>query len=178
MFVARGDRVGLAPLRLEDAALYARWFNDPEVKDGILNLGLYTAADEERFVADCQERAAQRNPTSVTFVIHDLADDAAVGICGLDEISWRHRHAGFGIALGERRGNGLGTEATKLTLQWAFGVLSLNNVMLSSFAHNAGAQRCYEKAGFKLVGRRRAALLGRGELQDEILMDAIASDFS
>ncbi len=178
MYVLRGERVGLAPLRTEYAALYAKWVNDPEVKDGILNLGLFTAADEERFIEESQRETAQRNPTGVRFTIHDLSDDEPVGICGLDDVEWRHRRCEFGIALGERRGTGIGTEATRLTLQWAFEVMSLNNVLLSSYAFNARAQRAYEKAGFKLIGRRRAALLGRGDLHDEILMDAVAGDFS
>jgi RimJ/RimL family protein N-acetyltransferase len=177
MHVARGERVALGPLGREHAALYAQWVNDPEVKDGILNLGLYTAADEERFIEAAQEETARRNPTGVRFTIFDLSDDAPVGICGLDGIDWRHRRCEFGIALGERRGQGLGTEATRLTLQWAFDVLSLNNVLLSSHAHNAQAQRAYEKAGFKLVGVRREALLARGRLRDEVLMDALAADF-
>lgn len=177
MYLLRGERAALGPLRTEYAALYARWVNDPDVKDGILNLGLFTPEDEERFIATSQAQTAQRTPTGVRFTIHDLEDDAPVGICGLDGIDWRHRRSEFGITIGERRGNGLGTDATRLTLRWAFEVLSLNNVMLSFYAYNERAQRCYEKAGFKLVSRRRAALLGRGALQDEVLMDAVAADF-
>jgi RimJ/RimL family protein N-acetyltransferase len=178
VYVLCGERVALGPLEPRHAALYAQWVNDPEVKDGILNLGLYNAADEERFVAMAQEEATQRNPTGVRFTIYDLADDAPIGICGLDEIEWRHRRCAFGISLGARRGQGLGTEATRLALRWAFEVLSLNNVLLSFYEYNEAGRRCYEKAGFKLIGRRRAALLGRGELRDEVLMDAVAADFS
>ena len=94
------------------------------------------------------------------------------------DISHRHRRAKFGIALGERRGQGLGTDATRLALDWAFTVLSLRNVLLEVYPWNAGAIRAYEKAGFKLIGRRREALLHHGRYWDEIYMDALASDFT
>jgi RimJ/RimL family protein N-acetyltransferase len=178
MYVARGEQAALGPLRTDHAALYARWVNDPEVKEGILNLGLYSAADEERFVAESGEQGARRDPQAARFAIYDVSDDSPVGICGLEGISWRHRRAEFGIMVGERRGNGLGTDATRLTLGWAFGVMSLNSLFLTVYDFNLRAQRCYEKAGFKVVGRRRESVLARGGLVDEVLMDAIASDFA
>ena len=63
----------------------------------------------------------------------------------------------FGILVGQRRGRGLGTEATRLTLDWAFHVLGLHNVMLEVLPANAPAIRAYEAAGFRRIGVRRAA---------------------
>jgi len=177
-YVARGERVALGPLRAEYAPLYARWASDPEIKAGILNLGIYNAADEERFVAESSLEVARRDPQAARFTIFDRSDGAPVGVCGLEDISWRHRRAEFGIMIGERRDTGLGTEATSLTLRWAFEVMSLNSVFLTSYAHNARAQRAYEKAGFKVVGRQRESALTGGRLVDMVLMDAIASDFT
>jgi RimJ/RimL family protein N-acetyltransferase len=176
VYVLQGERVALGPLRTDLADRYARWVNDPEVKDGILNLGLYTPEDEVRFVEQLQAEAARKDPTGAHFTIYDLADAEPVGMTGLFGVSWRHRRAELGINLGERRGQGLGTDAVRLTLRWAFEVLSLHNVLLGYLGHNAGARRCYERAGFREIGRRREAILKHGRLVDEIYMDAIASD--
>jgi len=157
--------------------MYARWINDPEIKAGLFTAGLFTPQDEERFVEEAQKHAAKKDPTGVHFTIHDRSDGAPVGICGLFDISWRHRRSELGIQLGERRGQGLGSEATRLAVDWAFNVLSLNSVMLSSIDYNGRAQRAYEKAGFKLVGRRREAILAGGRLRDEIFMDVVAAEF-
>jgi RimJ/RimL family protein N-acetyltransferase len=92
-------------------------------------------------------------------------------------IDWRMRRATFGIALGERRGTGLGTEATRLTLDWAFNMLGLHNVMLTVLPTNTAAIRVYEKAGFKRIGLRRDALSVQGGRGDEVLMDAVAGEF-
>ena len=78
---------------------------------------------------------------------------------------------------GDRRGTGLGTETTRLTLDWAFNMLGLHNVILTVLPTNAGALRAYEKAGFQVIGRRRAAVLSLGARYDEILMDAVRDEF-
>jgi diamine N-acetyltransferase len=92
-------------------------------------------------------------------------------------IDWRMSRTTFGIALGERRGKGLGTEATRLTLDWAFNMLGLHNVMLTVLPTNTAAVRAYEKAGFRRIGLRRDALSVMGQRGDELLMDAVADDF-
>lgn len=79
--------------------------------------------------------------------------------------------------LGERRTPGLGTEAMRLVLDWAFNMLGLHNVILSVLPANVGAIRAYEKAGFQRVGVRRGAVLSLGEVSDEILMDAVRHEF-
>lgn len=175
-WVLRGERAALGPLRADLADRYARWVNDPEVKDGILNLGLYTAEDELRVVEAMQAEAAKKDPTGVHFTIYDVQDAEPVGMVGLFDISWRHRRAELGIAIGARRGRGLGADAVRLTLDWAFDVLSLHSVLLGYLDHNPSARRAYERAGFREVGRRREAILKHGRLVDEVLMDAVATD--
>ena len=108
------------------------------------------------------------------FTVYDLSDGAPVGTAGLITIDWRLSRATFGIAIGERRGTGLGTEATRLTLDWAFNMLGLHNVMLTVLPTNTAAIRAYEKAGFKRIGVRRDALSCCGRRGDEVLMDAVA----
>ena len=94
---------------------------------------------------------------TVDFTIYDRSDDAPVGTVGLFKINYVHSNAELGIAIGDRRGYGLGTEATRLTVQWAFRTLGLRNVMLGALAWNEGALRAYERAGFRRIGVRRAA---------------------
>ncbi len=176
-YVARGQRVGLGPLRTDLAEQYARWVNDVEVKAGIMTLGVFNPNDEVAFVTRMQAEGATRDPVSAHFTIYDLADDHPVGMGGLFDVSWRHRRAELGIQLGERRGTGLGGEAVRLIVDWGFNVLSLNNVMLGYIDYNDRGRRAYERAGFKLVGRRREAILAGGRLRDEVLMDITAADF-
>ena len=109
---------------------------------------------------------------------HDRADATPVGTAGLFHIVHAHGTAAFGIAIGERRGQGLGTEATRLVLDFAFHVLQLRNVLLEALAWNAAGLTAYERAGFRRIGvRRGAAATSRGRRTDVVLMDAVPEDF-
>jgi diamine N-acetyltransferase len=177
-YLIEGERAALGTVRRDLAATYAAWINRVEVRAGLKNLGLLDQQSEEAWLEETAKANAALEPSAANFTIYDLRDGAPVGTCALDDISHRHRRASFGILLGERRGQGLGTEATRLTLDWAFNVLSLLNVLLEVYPWNGGAIRAYEKAGFKVIGRRRQALLHHGRRWDEIYMDAVASEFS
>jgi diamine N-acetyltransferase len=123
------------------------------------------------------EQASRSEPERVHFTIYDQDDLAPVGTTGLFGIDHHDGRATFGIMLGERRGQGLGTEATRLVLEWGFTVLGLYNVELKVWEWNAAAIRAYTKAGFREIGRRRGAAVVMGRRFDEVLMDAIAPEF-
>ena len=139
------------------------------MRNGILNPGLYALEAEEAWVEQAIAESAGRHPEQAGFTIYDRADGSPVGTCGLHGIDWRYSRATFGIAIGAGRGRGLGTEATRLTLDWGFHILGLQNVMLTVLPSNAAAIRVYEKAGFKRIGARRNALVLLGERCDEVL---------
>ena len=96
---------------------------------------------------------------------------------GLLGILHAHGNAEFAIFLGERRGQGLGTEATRLVLDFAFNVLQLRNVLLETLEWNAAGLAAYERAGFRRIGVRRGARISRGQPTDIVLMDAVPQDF-
>ena len=177
-YLIEGERAALGPMRRDLAAAYATWINRVEVKSGLANLGILDGVTEEAWIDETAKANAQLEPTAANFTIYDRSDGVPVGTCALFDISHRHRRATFGILLGERRGQGLGTDATRLTLDWAFNVLSLLNVLLEVHPWNAGAIHVYEKAGFKVIGRRREAIFRHGRQWDEIFMDALASEFT
>jgi diamine N-acetyltransferase len=172
-----GDKVALGPLRRELAADYARWMNDPAVRDGLNQMGVATAQSQEKWVEENLEQGAKSEPEAVEFTVYDRTDSAPVGTAGLLGILHAHGNAEFAIYLGERRGRGLGTEATRLVLDFAFHVLHLRNVLLETLAWNAAGLAAYERAGFRRVGVRRGARISRGRPTDVVLMDAVPEDF-
>ena len=173
-----GERVALGPLRRDLAPTIARWVNSAEVREGLLNLGVDTPETVETWVDEQVKKGVARPPAAVNFTIYDRSDGAPVGTVGLFDISYAHSSAELGIAIGERRGHGLGTEATRLTLGWAFRTLGLHNVILGALAWNEGGLRAYERAGFRRIGIRRGGAVSRGERTDVVLMDAIPDDLA
>ena len=177
-FLIEGERVALGPLRRDLAETYAQWLNSLAVRPGLSHLGILDRITEEAWLDEALKANAAHEPSRVNFTIYARDDGEPVGTSALFDVNHHHARARFGILLGERRGEGLGTEATRLTLDWAFHMLSLRNVLLEVLPWNAGAIRAYEKAGFRLIGRRRDALLAHGRRWDELYMDALASEFS
>jgi len=172
-----GQKVALGPLRRDLAASYARWENQIEVRRGLDYSGIATPESQEKWVEECNRAGAEREPKTVEFTVYDRTDSAPVGTAGLFGIEHTHGLAKFGIGIGERRGQGLGTEATRLVLDFAFHVLHLNNVLLEVLEWNAAGLVAYERAGFRRIGVRRGAVMSRGQRTDLILMDAVREDF-
>ena len=176
-FVIAGEKVALGPLRRDLAASYARWMNHPEVRRGQLQLGIATPQSQEKWVDEHIEKGAQDEPEALEFTVYDRTDSAPVGTAGLFEISHSNGTAEFAIVIGERRGQGLGSEATRLALDFAFHVLHLRNVLLETLDWNVAGLRAYERAGFRRVGVRRGAAMSRGRPTDVVIMDAVPEDF-
>ena len=172
--IVTGERVALGPLREELVPVYARWVTTLEVARGVGATVIYTVEAEKGWY----EEAAKADPGRALFTIYDRSDLVPIGTAALTNIDHRHGAATFGIMLGERRGQGLGTEATRLVLDWAFTVLGLYNVDLRVFAWNRAAIHCYEKAGFHRAGLLRGGAVCMGRRFDVVIMDAIAEDFT
>ncbi len=171
-----GDLVALGPLRREHIPLYLRWINDfgttrtLGVPPRPMTLEQETAWYERAAVDDAR----------VGFTIYERATGRAIGNCGLHEVDLPNRRTLVGIMIGEpeARGRGYGTEAMRLLLDFAFIALGLHSVMLMVFEYNGVGLRCYEKVGFREVGRRRESRWYNGRFWDEIYMDILATEFT
>jgi diamine N-acetyltransferase len=176
-FLVTGERAALGLLRREHLPHLAVWFNDPEVRRGLAHRGLVNEDAEARWYEEVTEAGRAPRPSMVAFAIHDAADGELVGVCGIEGIDHNFLRAEFGLFVGRRRGTGIGSDATRLALDWAFTILGLHNVILESYEFNAQAIRAYERAGFRVIGRRRDAVRALGRRWDSILMDATAEGF-
>ena len=176
-FIVVGEKVALGPLRRDLAAAYARWMNQPDVRRGLDQRGVATAQSQEKWVEENIEKSAKRHPETVEFTVYDRTDSTPVGTAGLLGMGYANGTAEFAVVIGERRGQGLGTEATRLVLDFAFHVLHLRNVLLETLEWNVAALTAYERAGFRRVGVRRGAVMSRGRPTDLVIMDAVPEDF-
>jgi RimJ/RimL family protein N-acetyltransferase len=175
LILVRGQRVGLGALRHDLIPAYLRWRSDPEVKRGT---GGSTQDPTMEAMQAWYEQATRPGSIEVHFTIYDLDDVAPVGTALLVRVDQHAGTAEFGLSIGERRNQGLGTEATRLVLDWAFTVMGLHNILLVTFSWNLPAIRAYSKAGFREIGRRRGAVVTYGQRHDQVLMDAVADEFT
>jgi diamine N-acetyltransferase len=176
-FILTGERAALGPLKRDHLPMFAQWINDPEVRRGLAYRGLANEDAEVKWYEEMTEAGRAPRPTAVGFAVHDAADGELVGVCGIEGIDHHFSRAELGIFLGRRRGTGIGTDATRLALDWAFNMLGLRNVMLETYEFNEQARRAYERAGFRGIGRRRDSVSVMGRRWDSLLMDAVAAEF-
>ncbi len=167
-----GEKVALGPLTRELIPLYQKWDTDFEINRTTYSVRPVTLEEE----TDAYERYI-RDKNTVLFTIYERGSWRPIGKAYLSLTS--HAEAEFGIVIGEKdcQGQGYGTEATRLVLDYGFTILGLHNIMLTVFEYNPGGIKAYEKAGFRVIGRRRQARWMNGRFWDVIYMDCLADEF-
>ncbi len=155
---------------------YQRWLNDFELLKLIDRRFRPLSAD---WISTWFERSTRGNQDTMIFTIWEASTQTPIGNVALQDIDYRNRTAELGIFIAETstRGQGYGTEATKLILDFAFRVLGLQNVMLRVYDYNEPARRCYERAGFREFGRRQQSQFMDGRFWTVIYMECLAGDF-
>lgn len=169
-----GERIYLSPRNAEDVEIFTEWMNDFFVTDYIgRSSNTVTLQEEKTFL----EKA---DNDKTVFAIIDIEKDEMIGTVGLHEIDNINRTATLGIFIGNQNywSKGYGTEAIQLILDFGFNYLNLNNVELSLMEFNKRALKCYEKCGFKEIGRRRKCRFINGNYYDSISMDILAEEFT
>ena len=169
-----GERIYLSPRNVEDVGIFTEWMNDFYVTDYIgRSHQTVTLQDEKEYL---EKTDNNKN----VFAIIDPEKDEIIGNIGLHEIDKINRTATLGIFIGNRNywSKGYGTEAIQLILDFGFNYLNLNNIDLALMEFNQRALNCYEKCGFKEIGRRRKNKFINGKYYDSILMDILAEEFT
>lgn len=110
------------------------------------------------------------------FMIID-SEGRFIGESVINEIDWKLRSANFRIVIfrKEGRSKGIGSWVVKTTRDFAFEYLKLHRLELEVFSFNLRAKRAYEKAGFKVEGLKKDAILDGNKYADVIMM-AILED--
>ena len=169
-----GEKCYLSPINLSDAAQYCEWLNDFEISKNLLvNTQMLQEENERNILSGIIDRK------DYVFAIILKENDRMIGNTGIHKINHIDRKCDVGIFIGDknRLNKGYGTEAMILTLDFAFNILNMNNVMLEVFSFNKRAIRSYEKCGFKIIGSRRQSKEICGKMHDIVFMDILKNEF-
>ena len=167
-----GEEIYLRPLRESDLPLFARWFNDPDVRRTSAGSFPATEMGERKWMENLAK-------DSVHLVVTLKDDDRPIGVVDLDGYRPIHRSATFGITIGEKDcwDKGYGTEATRLICGHGFNTLNLHRIELTVFDFNPRGLRAYEKAGFVREGVKREAHAMDGGYRDIVVMSILEDDY-
>jgi RimJ/RimL family protein N-acetyltransferase len=168
-----GELVVLRPVTEDDYPALAVAMADPDVHRLTGSRG---EIGEEK--AREWYRTRQFQSDRLDLAIVDKASGAVVGEAVLNDWDPDNQCCNFRILIGPAgQGRGLGTEATRLIVDYGIEVIGLHRISLGVYAFNPRAQRAYEKAGFVVEGVLRDALLWDGEWVDEVVMSVLSTDW-
>jgi RimJ/RimL family protein N-acetyltransferase len=161
--VITGDRVSLRPVELRDHPLIAAWQNHPEVWWWMDYDRPFSLAD----VADSEARAAKEGHP---FVIE--VDGRPIGRIGLNAFRARDRICSLYVFIGEPSawGRGLGRDAVRALVTFAFDRFDLERIELWSLATNERAIRSYRACGFDVDATLPRRSFRGGEWVDRVVM--------
>lgn len=166
-------RLRLAAMERAHLPALVRWLTDAAVVSGAV------FGDPSPVSLEQQEEWLRRLPqdlNSRVLAVLALPEERLIGEVALQRIDWKNRLAHYAIIIGEpdARGSGYGTEATRLTLGYAFGGLGLHRVDALCLSENTAALRALERAGFRREGVRREAVWQDGAWRDLVVLGAVA----
>lgn len=171
------NRIKLRKVESDDLEKYHSWRNDMDVMNSSNpSLDLYTLEDTKEFV----EKVLINSNSSKSYIIVDKEKQVAIGIISLINIDFKNRNAECIIDIGEKGfwGNGYGTEALTILLNYAFQELNFHRVSLRVFSFNEKAIKLYNKLGFQKEGTTRQCLYRNGKWHDIIQMGILKDEYT
>ena len=170
MKIIEGKRLYLRELTEKYASeKYCKWLNDPVVNK-YLETRKATIESLKKYIKEKKE-----DPNCLLFGIFLKNNNEHIGNAKLEPIDFEKKIADYGMIIGETEywGKGLGTEITKLVVDYAFNELNLKKIRLGVITENLPAIRVYEKVGFKIVKNQEKSVRHENKIYDAIIMETI-----
>jgi RimJ/RimL family protein N-acetyltransferase len=163
--IEREDLPRLHEILDDDLELLARSSDSPPRPVSLAEL-------EQRF----DERLEEPDASAMRFVIE--LDDEVIGECGLHFIDHYRASCHLGVALGrEYWAKGLGQDAVRTLVAFAFRDLNMRKVGLEVLADDERAVGAYRKVGFVDEGRLRAHSWFEGAFHDALVMAILREEW-
>ena len=159
----------------EDLPVITGWSSDIEFLR-MIRRGLAYPPSTEDYEGWFAEMA--KRESGYPFAIRRIEDNALVGFIIITDLFWASRHGSLIIGIDPAlRGRGLGTDALRVILKYAFLEMNFNRVGLEVMSYNEAGLRAYAKAGFQQEGRLREFVYRDGVYYDVINMSILRSEW-
>ncbi len=169
-----GEKVYLRPVEQADMALFYRWANDPETR------GLIGETRPSTYAATVEYYdRVQKEPDRVWLAVVVRQANQLVGETGLLRMFPAWRTTDWSLIIGPKaaRGQGYGSEAAQLMLNYAFGHLGFHRVAVGVVGFNTAALRFYERLGFKREGLQRDGYYYAHRYHDFVMLSLLEDEF-
>lgn len=161
-----GKKAVLRPFHNGDFPSIEECLKDPEV---IKLTGSNSDFDRESAIHWYNTRNEQTDRLDLAIV--DKSQSILVGEAVINEYDEKNHSMNFRILIGPRgRNRGLGTESTRLIIDYVFNNTTLKQLTLSVFDFNPRAKHVYEKVGFVIDSMEENDLEFEGKCIDSVNM--------
>ena len=169
-----GERVILRPVESSDAELLNQWCNDPEIRRLTGEVSPSSMAETEAYI-----KRLTSSPDRAWFIIVDKHTGRAIGETGLLRMFPAWRTTDLSIILGEKDawGQGFGTDAINLLMDYAFGALNFHRISIGVVGFNQSALAFYRKIGFREEGIQRDGYYCDHQYSDFVMMSILEDEF-
>ncbi len=172
-----GSTIILRGLELDDVDELMKHWNKPEHRRNILNKSPQSREEEIEWIKHGWQLRSEGK--GYIYAIIHKETNLYIGHLGLEIKNPTSKRGSLGIVIfnTDYWNKGYGTESMNLIVEYAFMVLNLHSVELELFSEHPQAKRCYEKVGFKAIGKLREAYYNEGKYIDSVIMDLLKSDW-
>ena len=172
-----GHKVAFRAPEEGDLELLQTMINDPQISSlvGGFSFPVSLAAQREWFKRSLGHSHTQR------FIVVDRESGDAIGMTGLWNIDWQARSALTALKIADTatRGKGLGTDAIRTLVAYAFDQIGLHRLWSEIVVYNAASKRAYvEKAGFRVEGTNRESMYRNGQFHDQLRIALLQNEYA
>jgi len=174
--VLNGKRIILRPLRMSDAEKFLPYANDPILTKYLTFGPPMSLRKEQEFVS--QSLSAWRDGTKFIWAITLNDSDEPIGSIDIHELYTKDSYATLGIWIAPvHQHRGIGFEACRLALGFAFRKLKLNKVQYAAYRPNYASKKLAEKLGCKLDGILRQHVRKGKNVYDAYVFSILRSEW-
>jgi len=167
-----GKRIYLREIEIADAdRYYCDWLNDPQVNKYLESrFKKWSVKQLKSYI-----RKVKKSKDSIFMAVILKDSNQHIGNIKLGPINPIHGFADMGIIIGEKSswGKGLGSEAIRLAMNYAFNNLKIHKLTAGVYSNNIASIKAFKKAGFLTEGKREKHYLYNGKYIDAVLFGCI-----
>lgn len=155
-----GKEINLRAMELEDMSCFWDMLNDQAVSSMVVGWSFPVSKEEQN---EWYHRAIH-DVKNKRFTISQKETNQAIGMVTLSNIDWQNRSATHGIKLHPTcpKGKGIGTDAVKTLMKYAFEEVNLNRLDGSWMEDNIASEKLYIKCGWQIEGVKKNAIYREG----------------
>ena len=170
----KGKKTILRPAHRSDAPLLTQWINDPEVRQYLASIYPQTEEDEIGWI----DGLSKKKPRELIFVI-TLHDGTPIGVMGVHNINGVHGTATTGALIGDKQywGQGYGSDAKMVLLEYAFNTLNVRKLYSDVIAFNERSVAYSLKCGYVEEARLKEHYYRLGRYWDQVILSVTRERF-